>query len=537
MLTELQFNGVSQKSLYVVIIFMGLLLIKDFIFWLFHGPSRILERIVAFKIETAYRKYLLEGVLRKNVLWHNEHDSGETINKIQKATDGLKNFSENIYQIIQTVVRLIGTALVLYFYSHWISIVVLVLAFGTFRLIYSFDKKLLPQYSQLNDYSNKASASLFDAVSNITTVKILHIEGVVGKGVLARFYDAFKVFCANVRLNEWKWFFINMSFQVISIAPLACLLVYKILHHQTIDIGEISALYLYLSELIFVFFGFGGFYEQMCLYRNGVINAESIENEISKTEKALKKKIDFKHSLNIRNLQFSYNPSSNIPLLKEINLNIIKGQKIAIIGESGSGKTTLLKAMHGVFSTVMGDISIDGSASQHLNFSAIDLDTMLVPQEPEIFSATILENLTLGIDYSQSEIENALNMSRFSQVLIDLPNGLNSMINEKGVNLSGGQKQRLALARAILFATHKKIILLDESTSSVDTENEMAIYENLFSSFKEKTFIASVHKMNLLKLFDYIVIISENTISDSGTFKDLLERNKNFKNLWNFYLK
>lgn len=529
MLTEIQFNGLSSKNIYIVLLFLGLLLSKDFVFWLFHGPSRVLERTIAFKIETAYRKYLLEGVLAKNTLWHNEHDSGDTINRIQKASDGLKNFSENIYQIIQTVVRLVGTSLVLYFYSHWISIVVLILSIATLRLIYTFDKKLLPQYTQLNEYSNRASASFFDSLSNITTVKILNIESTVGTGVIARFYAAFKLFVQNAKLNEWKWFFVNMSFQIISIIPLACLLIYKISTHQTVDIGEISTLYLYLSELIFVFFGFGGFYDQMCIYRNGVMNAESLESDIAENKIIVRKIINFKDYLKIEDLNFSYGDTKT---LSHIDVMIKKGQRIAIIGESGSGKTTLLKAIHGLFSTATATISFDNEGNFYTNLSQLDLSTMLVPQEPEIFSSTILENLTLGLDYSTSDIQTALDISRFSSVVAQLPNGLESVINEKGVNLSGGQKQRLALARAILFATNKHIVLLDESTSSVDPENEHQIYTNMFSLFKTKTIIASIHKMNLLKLFDYIVMIDENKILGSGTFEELLVKNQKFKILW-----
>lgn len=532
MLSEIQHNGLSQKNIYIVLIFLGLLLVKDLIFWLLHGPSRILERIVAFKIANHYRKYLLEGILGKDTLWHNEHDSGDTINKIQKATEGLNNFGDNIFQITQTFVRLIGTALALYFYSPLISFVVLSLSILTLRLIYSFDKRLLPQYSKLNVYSNKASANLFDALSNITTVKILNIESIVGNGVLKRYYDSFKVFLANTKLNEWKWFSVNMSFQIISIIPLTCLLLYKIKTHQIIDIGEISTLYLYLSELIFVFFTFGGFYEQMCLYRNGIMNAEVLETAIAETKSLSRKKIDFNSFLEIKDLQFSYTNNKNSSGLKGINFHIKKGQKIAIIGESGSGKTTFLKAIHGLFSTAIASICIDNQSFFQVNLSHINLSTMLVPQEPEIFSSTILENITLGGDYPNHEIQNAIDAARFSQVLANLPKGLDSIVNEKGVNLSGGQKQRLALARAILFATHKKIILLDESTSSVDPENEIAIYKNIFSLFESKTFIASIHKMNLLQLFDYIVIMGENRILDEGTFQELLRKNLNFKNLW-----
>lgn len=536
MLSEIQYNGLSSKNILIVVVFLGLLLVKDLVFWLLHGPSRVLERKVAFKIATLYRKYLLEGILAKDTLWHNEHDSGDTINKIQKAAEGLNNFGDNIFQINQTIVRLLGTSLVLYFYSHWISIVVLILSILTLRLIYSFDKRLLPQYTQLNDYSNKASASLFDALSNVTTVKILNIESIVGKGVLKRFYAPFRILLANIKLNEWKWFSVNMSFQVISVVPLACLLIYKAKTHQAIDIGQLSTLYLYLSELIFVFFTFSSFYEQMCIYRNGVMNAETLENSITESKLIPPQKIEFQSYLEIKNLQFSYNQKNPTSGLKGVDFVIQKGQKIAMIGESGSGKTTFLKAIHGLFSTATASISLDNQPFFQTNLSQLDLSTMLVPQEPEIFSSTLLENITLGIDYPLQDIENALEAARFSHVVSTLPKGLESVIHEKGVNLSGGQKQRLALARAILFATHKKIILLDESTSSVDPKNEIAIYNNIFSLFKTKTFIASIHKMNLLKLFDYIVMFGENRILAQGTFEELSSHNYAFKKLWQKFM-
>jgi len=412
-----------------------------------------------------------------------------------------------------------------------ISIIVLILSIATLRLIYTFDKKLLPQYTQLNEYSNRASASFFDSLSNITTVKILHIESVVGRGVIARFYAAFQLFVQNAKLNEWKWFFVNMSFQIISIIPLACLLIYKISLHQTIDIGEISTLYLYLSELIFVFFGFGGFYDQMCIYRNGVMNAESLETDLKAVQVVHRKQIQFNDVLKIENLNFSYTDKKNTTL-NQIDLIIQKGQRIAIIGESGSGKTTLLKAIHGLFPTAEATVAVDQNTPFFANLSQLDFSTMLVPQEPEIFSSTILENLTLGIEYSEKDVQTALDVSRFASVVQQLPKGLQSAINEKGVNLSGGQKQRLALARAILFATEKQLILLDESTSSVDPENELQIYENIFSLFKTKTILASIHKMNLLKLFDHIIMIGENGILDAGTFDELLVRNEIFKKIW-----
>ncbi len=166
------------------------------------------------------------------------------------------------------------------------------------------------------------------------------------------------------------------------------------------------------------------------------------------------------------------------------------------------------------------------------SFADLDLKTMLVPQEPEIFSSSIRENITLGINYSEKEVLHAVRIANFSGVVAGLPKGLESVINEKGVNLSGGQKQRLALSRALLFAKDKEVILLDESTSSVDSENEMEIYTNVWHAFKGKTVIASIHKMNLLKLFDTIFIFEKGKIADYGSFDELLNKNPSFKQSW-----
>jgi ATP-binding cassette subfamily B protein len=215
--------------------------------------------------------------------------------------------------------------------------------------------------------------------------------------------------------------------------------------------------------------------------------------------------------------------------LDGVDFKVNQGEKIACIGKSGSGKTTFLKVVHGLYENATSIISFDEKESFQTNFSNLDLKTMLVPQEPELFSSSIRENITFGLDYSDIEIMKVLDLAEFSEVLNSLPRGLGSVVNEKGVNLSGGQKQRLALARALLFSADKEIILLDESTSSVDPKSEVKIYQNIFKQFPEKTFIASIHKMNLLKYFDRIVIFENGKIVDEGTFDSLCQSNNDFK--------
>ena len=156
----------------------------------------------------------------------------------------------------------------------------------------------------------------------------------------------------------------------------------------------------------------------------------------------------------------------------------------------------------------------------------------LFPQEPEIFENTIEHNVTLGLPFEEKEILEVCDTAHFTEVLKQLPKGLQSNIMEKGVNLSGGQKQRLALARGILAAKSSDIILLDEPTSSVDPKTEIQIYEKLFEECKDKAVISSLHRLYLLNYFDYIYVLQAGRIVAEGSFESLKKTSSVFLDLW-----
>ncbi|HMI64335.1 MAG TPA: ABC transporter ATP-binding protein, partial [Puia sp.] len=156
----------------------------------------------------------------------------------------------------------------------------------------------------------------------------------------------------------------------------------------------------------------------------------------------------------------------------------------------------------------------------------------LFPQEPEIFENTLAYNITLGLPFSEEEILQVCNSAHLTEVIHQLPLGLESDIREKGVNLSGGQKQRLALARGILAARDSDLILLDEPTSSVDPRTEALIYEGLFKAFSDKAIISSIHRLHLLARFDYVYILHQGRIVAEGGFEDLRDHNPVFQEMW-----
>jgi len=168
-------------------------------------------------------------------------------------------------------------------------------------------------------------------------------------------------------------------------------------------------------------------------------------------------------------------------------------------------------------------------------FSGISSSIALIPQDPEIFATTILENITIGVDHDIDFVRKFTDMARFTDVVERLPKKFDSSIVEKGVNLSGGEKQRLALARGLMACEDKSIVLLDEPTSSIDSANELVIYHNIFDAFKDKAIISSIHRLHLLPLFDTIYFFRDGRIVASGTLAELLEKSEEFRTLWQKY--
>lgn len=534
-INEIQLNGVTNENIMKLASIISLSILTTLFFWLFHGFARLLERKNAALLEINYRHYFLTGTLGLGMRWHNDRDSGDTIDKINKATSSLYVFSSQLFEVFKIIFGITGSIIALYFFNAYIATIVFFAILIALYILSRFDKILVGRYKKLNEYENKIMAGIFDTISNISTVLILNIQKPILKRLKKMLTEPVEKTLQHAKLNEIKWFSGSIMFEFITVAPIVFYLFYELEQERIIAIGTITALYMYLNRMSGSFFSFSYMYESIMYNKAGVENAEEIEKAIEEiSKKTIKQATTRWETLDIQGLNFSYENTSDgdSKHLNNINLTINRGDRIACIGESGSGKTTFLKVLHGLYESVEANLSLDQRIKTSNNFVDLALETMLVPQEPEVFSSTIRENITLGLSYPCGEISRVTDLAQFTDVIKQLPNGLDSVINEKGVNLSGGQKQRLALARAVLFARNKDIILLDESTSSVDPENESLIYENILKEFSEKTIIASIHKMNLLKYFNRILIFENGKIVDSGTFKELVEHNEKFKKGW-----
>ena len=217
--------------------------------------------------------------------------------------------------------------------------------------------------------------------------------------------------------------------------------------------------------------------------------------------------------------------------LKDINLDIKSGEKIALVGESGSGKTTLAKLILKYYLSTNGDILIDGYNIEDINLESLRNKIGYVPQEVFLFSGTLRENISFGFqNIDMEEIINAAKKAQAHQFINELPLRYNTMVGERGSNLSGGQKQRIAIARAIL--KDPEILILDEATSNLDTATEKAIHNTIEKDSQDITTIIIAHRLSTIMHCDKIVVLEEGSIIEKGSHEKLIDHQGKYFELW-----
>ncbi|MFH0873705.1 MAG: ABC transporter ATP-binding protein [Candidatus Komeilibacteria bacterium] len=528
-------QGVMAGSFKLLVGFLGLMLLEPFLTWSLHGPARVMEENNAFLCRANYRKYLLRGVMTLPMEWHTEHHSGDVFDKIEKGTGALYAFSQYSFEIIYALVRLFGSYLVLIYFSRPAALIVLTMILVSAWITIRFDRILIHQYKELNRAENQISANVFDAISNISTVIILRVERLVYRAIVGKIDQPYDLQRLNNQYNEWKWFLTNICCTTMTVVVL---LVY-LWQHLGSKPGELvvplGLLYAYLRNINDVFFRFTSMYGDIIIRRAKIMNAEELSRDFIAESFANHVLPPDWRTLQITGLTFFYQQNNDQePSLNDISLELNRGERIAFVGRSGSGKTTLLKLMRDLYHPQQLDLLVDGRQVPE-GFAGISRAIALVPQDPEIFATTIGENITLGAEHDPETVRRFTDMACFSAVVNTLPHGLQSSIKEKGVNLSGGQQQRLALSRGLLACDDKDVLLLDEPTSSQDTETEMAIYRNIFGYFRQQAIISSVHRLHILPLFDRIYFFQEGKILASGSLNELLLTCPEFSQQWEQY--
>ncbi|MEQ9306530.1 MAG: ATP-binding cassette domain-containing protein, partial [Marinoscillum sp.] len=222
------------------------------------------------------------------------------------------------------------------------------------------------------------------------------------------------------------------------------------------------------------------------------------------------------------NVHFSYPTRSETAVLKGINLDIHKGQKIALVGHSGAGKSTIIQLLMRFYPISQGDIRIAGQSISSMDLQYLRSHIGIVPQEVILFGGTIGENIRYGKpNATDTEVEEAARQANAWEFIQSFPEGFDTTVGERGVKLSGGQRQRIAIARAVL--KDPKILILDEATSSLDAESEHLVQQALNTLMKGRTTIIIAHRLATIRSVDQIYVLDQGKIVESGTHEELLE--------------
>ena len=236
-------------------------------------------------------------------------------------------------------------------------------------------------------------------------------------------------------------------------------------------------------------------------------------------------------AIDFKNVSFEY-PDDHNQVLKNLSLYIAPGERVALVGSSGGGKTTLCNLIPRFYEVTSGEIDIDGQNISSVTLKSLRAAIGVVQQDVYLFSGSVAENIAYGkTDATMEEIREAARLAGADEFIMDLKDGYDTYVGERGVKLSGGQKQRISIAR--VFLKNPRILILDEATSALDNESELLVGQSLNKLAKGRTTITIAHRLTTIKDYDRILVLSEDGVEEEGTHEELLEKKGSYYRFWN----
>ncbi|MEW5895666.1 MAG: ABC transporter ATP-binding protein [Candidatus Omnitrophota bacterium] len=522
-------NSISPETLFWTLPFvaLALILIKH-IFTFIHG---YLMNDLAQRVLRDVRMKLYEKIQSLSLDYFNKKRTGELVSRVTNDVSIIENAVSYAVTDLFTQIFLIITYVVIALSIHTqASLITFFILPWVIWPVSKIGKKLKKLGYGEQESVADISSILLETINGIKVIKAFCTERFEFNRFLKKNFEYYKIKMKTVKRTK----FLDPISEIFGV--ICGILIIFWLGRQVMD-GELS------FGVFAVFFG-----SILSIIRpikklgnvNAIVQRAISANEriyaVLDEEPTVKEKLhalelgELKEKIVFKNVNFKYD-QDGLVILKDINLEIRRGELVAIVGPTGSGKSTLVNLIPRFYDPQEGQVLFDGVDLKDVAFCSLRKQIGIVSQDTFLFNETVKYNIAYGGgDVSKEDIEEAARQAYAHRFIVDMEQGYNTVIGDRGVRLSGGEKQRVTIARAIL--KNPPILILDEATSALDSESEKYVKEALDDLMKGRTVIAIAHRLSTIMQADKIVVIDDGRIVDKGTHEELISRGGLYKRLY-----
>lgn len=467
------------------------------------------------------RTDLFKSIVGKGLSFFGRNRTGEILSRFSADIAQIQDtFTTNLAMFLRQILVLLGGVILIFQTStqlalHMLASIPVVVIIALF-----FGKFIRKISKEVQDITAENNVIVEEAVSGIINVKAFTNESFESDR-----YTQNSTFLMKESIKRGYWRGAFSSFIIISLFGAIVWLIFKglgMVQEGSMAIGE---LFNFMLLTAFVGASLAGMAEQFVQIQKTLGAIERVMDIIdSPKETNLGKSIpEFKEQISLENIQFAYPSRPEVEVLKGISLTLESGKTTALVGASGSGKTTITTLLYRFYNPTNGRISIGSKDANEFDLKLFRDHMALVPQEVSLFGGSIMDNIRYGRPHaSKEEIMQAAKDANAWEFIEGFPDGLNTLVGDRGQQLSGGQKQRIAIARAIL--RDPKLLILDEATSSLDSESEFLVQKALNKLMKNRTSLVIAHRLSTIKMADQIAVMRKGEILELGNHESLMQK-------------
>lgn len=486
----------------------------------------IISKEVIFRI----REGLLQRLKRISMAEYEGLGSGAVSSHFITDLDTVDRFvGASVSRMLIALLTIIGTAVVL-IWMHWqLALFILLLNPLVVWLTMTIGKRVKELKSRENKAYERFQGGLTEVLEAIYQIRAANRENYYLQGLVG---DARSLRDHSTRF-EWRSEAASrFSFMVFLIGfDLFRALSMVMVVYSDLSIGQMMAVFGYLWFMM-------GPVQEVLGIQYAFYGAKAALDRVNRLA-GLDEEPDYPHlsnpfsgkssvAIELDDIHFSYLDGQEV--LRGLSLNIEAGQKIALVGASGGGKSTLVQVLLGLYQPKKGHVLFDGVPVEEIGLDLVRENVVTVLQHPALFNDSIRGNLTLGREYSDQQLWQALAVAQLEVFVSQLDEGLETMVGRQGVRLSGGQRQRLAIARMVL--TDPKVVVLDEATSALDAETEYNLHRDLAGFLKGRTTIIVAHRLSAVKQADHVYVFEDGQVAEQGGHEQLLKQNGLYARLY-----